>query len=119
MKKLKYSYKTATNGLEALEAYSAAPGKYGHVLMDISMPVMDGMESTRRMRELERNQQLKPVKIIALTGLASATAQAEAFASGIDMYMTKPVRFKELVKVLAEDDEIQKETNQRERSTRV
>lgn len=104
MKKLKYSYKTTTNGLEALEAYASAPEKYGHVLMDLSMPVMDGMESTRRIRELERTQQLTPTKIIALTGLASAMAQQEAFASGIDMYMTKPVRFKELAKVLAEGD---------------
>ncbi|KAH6651970.1 hypothetical protein BKA67DRAFT_537820 [Truncatella angustata] len=102
MKKLNYSYRTATNGLEALELYAAAPEKYRHILMDLSMPVMDGMESTRRIRELERARHLEPASIIALTGLASADAQKEAFASGINLYMTKPVRFKELAKVLAD-----------------
>jgi CheY-like chemotaxis protein len=106
MKKLKYSYKTATNGLEALEAYAATPEKFGYILMDISMPVMDGLEATRRIRELERRQQLKPATIIALTGLASANSQREAYASGINMYMTKPVRFKELAKVFAETEKM-------------
>ncbi|KAK9794103.1 hypothetical protein SCARD494_05680 [Seiridium cardinale] len=104
MKKLNYSYRTATNGLEALEIYAASPEKFGQVLMDISMPVMDGLEATRRIRELELMQQLKPVTIIALTGLASANAQQEAYTSGINLYMTKPVRFKELAKVLASKD---------------
>jgi CheY-like chemotaxis protein len=102
MKKLKYGYKTATNGLEALNAYTTSPGLYCCVLMDISMPVMDGMESARRIREFERNQHVAPANIIALTGLASASAQQEAFASGIDMFMTKPVRLKQLADVLAQ-----------------
>jgi CheY-like chemotaxis protein len=40
-------------------------------------------------------------KVIALTGLASAEAQQEAFSSGVDQFMTKPVRLKELGEVLA------------------
>ncbi|ETS86356.1 hypothetical protein PFICI_00184 [Pestalotiopsis fici W106-1] len=101
MKKLKYNYKTATNGLEAFEIFSANPESFSHILMDISMPVMDGLESTRNIRALEAAQQLAPTKVIALTGLVSADAQQEAFASGVDMYMTKPVRFKNLSSVLS------------------
>ncbi|KAI4593876.1 hypothetical protein KJ359_008919 [Pestalotiopsis sp. 9143b] len=101
MKKLKYKYKTASNGLEAFEIYSASPGSFSHVLMDISMPVMDGLESTRNIRTLEAERHIAPTKVIALTGLVSADAQQEAFASGVDMYMTKPVRFKNLSSVLA------------------
>lgn len=44
MKKLKKVYATANNGLEAYEAYASNPGKYCCVLMDISMPVMDGLQ---------------------------------------------------------------------------
>ncbi|KAF7530870.1 hypothetical protein G7054_g9416 [Neopestalotiopsis clavispora] len=103
MKKLKYNYKTATNGLEAFEIFSANPESFSHILMDISMPVMDGLESTRNIRALEATKQLAPTKVIALTGLVSADAQEEAFASGVDMYMTKPVRFKHLSSVLSGD----------------
>lgn len=102
LKKLGHAYDTATNGLEALEAFMAAgPDAFSHILMDISMPVMDGLESTRRIRQAEASQSpAHSSKIIALTGLASAAAQKEAFASGIDMYMMKPVRFKDLERLL-------------------
>ena len=65
------------------------------------MPVMAGLECTRRIRQLERKLSLKPIPIIALTGLASFETQMEAFASGIDIYLTKPVRFKDLSDHLA------------------
>lgn len=68
--------------------------------LDITMPVMDGMESSREIRNLERERGQKPATIIALTGLASATAQQEAFSTGINMFLTKPVRFSKLRKIL-------------------
>lgn len=64
------------------------------------MPVMDGLESTRQIRAHEKQEQLKPALIIALTGLASAKTQQEAFASGIDLFLTKPVPLKELGRIL-------------------
>lgn len=65
------------------------------------MPIMNGFEATRRIRELEsaRNR-LSPALIIALTGLASSRDQAEAFTSGIDLFMTKPVSFREVGQLL-------------------
>ncbi|EEY19589.1 histidine kinase G7 [Verticillium alfalfae VaMs.102] len=68
--------------------------------MDISMPVMDGFEATRRIRTFERERQLPPITIIALSGLASESAQDEAFVSGIDLFLTKPVRLKDMASVL-------------------
>jgi CheY-like chemotaxis protein len=110
MKKHKYSYVEAADGQEALDAYKASclPGphsdaptrRFDVVLMDISMPVMDGMESTRRIREFEKENGLTKSNVIALTGLASAQAQQEAEASGIDVFMPKPVKFAELKKLL-------------------
>jgi len=110
MKKHKFSYVEAADGQEALDAYKASclPGphsdapsrRFDVVLMDISMPVMDGMESTRHIREFEKENGLTKSNVIALTGLASAQAQQEAEASGIDVFMPKPVKFAALKNLL-------------------
>ncbi|KAK1716161.1 hsp90-like protein [Colletotrichum acutatum] len=100
MKRLGHDYRNAKDGQEALDEFREALGEYHCILMDISMPVMDGFEATRRIRALETKSSLTRSLIIALTGLASADAQQEAFASGIDLFLTKPVRLKELSKIL-------------------
>lgn len=76
------------------------PSPFDFIFMDISMPRMDGLESTRHIRAHERALSLRSTTIIALTGLASASAQQEAFSSGIDLFLTKPVRLKELGSIL-------------------
>lgn len=102
---------TATNGLEAVEAYRAAAlgtGEHGDIpkpeviLMDISMPIMDGFEATRQIRAFEQTNDIPPACIIALTGLGSADAQDEAFVSGIDLFLTKPIKLDKLTKSLEE-----------------
>ncbi|KAG7118982.1 Peroxide stress-activated histidine kinase mak1 like protein [Verticillium longisporum] len=100
VKKLGRPLGTATNGLEAYEAYRTEPEGYSCIFMDISMPVMDGFEATRRIRTFEREKQLQPITIIALSGLASESAQDEAFVSGINLFLTKPVRLKDMASVL-------------------
>lgn len=99
MKKLGRSYHTATNGSLAVEAYKANPNHCKYIFMDVSMPVMDGFEATRCIRSYEREQQLKPCVIFALTGLASESAQQE-LGSGVDLFLTKPVKLKELGMIL-------------------
>lgn len=64
------------------------------------MPVMDGLESSRKAREFERARQIRPCKIIALTGLSGADVQQDAFASGIDIFLTRPVTLKGVVDTL-------------------
>lgn len=69
---------------------------------------MNGFEATRAIREIEdarihnreEDQKPTPAFIIALTGLASSRDQTEAFTSGVDLFMTKPVSFKEVGKLL-------------------
>ncbi|KEQ73096.1 hypothetical protein M436DRAFT_47688 [Aureobasidium namibiae CBS 147.97] len=99
----------ASNGQQAVDAYknahsdsvtSSQTNVPEVILMDISMPVMDGFEASRHIRAFERKMGLKPVVIIALTGLGSSEAQHEAFVSGINLFLTKPVRLKELTKLL-------------------
>ncbi|WPG98689.1 Hypothetical protein R9X50_00148300 [Acrodontium crateriforme] len=70
------------------------------ILMDINMPVLNGFEATRAIRSFEKHHNLPPAHIIALTGLGGASAQQEAFKSGVDLFLTKPVRLKELTKLL-------------------
>ncbi|KAH0379166.1 hypothetical protein KCU92_g8309, partial [Aureobasidium melanogenum] len=104
-KSKKHDYATAEDGVEAVEAFCShqknAATKFDFICMDISMPRMDGLEATRRIRSFEQSNGIEASKVIALTGLASAEAQQEAFSSGVDQFMTKPVRLKELGEVLA------------------
>ena len=72
------------------------------------MPVMNGFEATRAIRDIEverggkskNGKERAPALIIALTGLASSRDQTEAFTSGVDLFLTKPVSFKEVGKLL-------------------
>ncbi|KAF9731249.1 Hybrid signal transduction protein dokA [Paraphaeosphaeria minitans] len=101
-----FRYAEAVNGLQALEKYKSEaasttpPSKpFDFILMDLSMPVMGGLESTRSIRQFEQEQNLSPSTIVALTGLASAQDQQEAFDSGIDTYLVKPVKFGDIKRI--------------------
>lgn len=100
IRRLGHPYATASDGQEALNAYVANPNKYSCIFMDISMPVMDGFEATQRIRAYERENTLQPVLVFALSGLASTDAQNEAYGSGIDLFLSKPVTLKELGSIL-------------------
>lgn len=69
---------------------------------DISMPIMSGIESTQHIRRFEREHGLEPVALIALTGAANPNTRQEAFSSGVDLFLTKPVPMKSL-KVMLDD----------------
>lgn len=73
------------------------------------MPVMDGMSATRAIRQYEQAHDIPRSCIIALTGLASASARLEALNSGIDHFMTKPVNFKALDELIKKEEERYKE----------
>ncbi|KAL0932802.1 sensor histidine kinase response [Colletotrichum truncatum] len=100
MKRLHKRHTTASNGLEALQAYTNQPNRFCCILIDITMPVMDGLEATRRIRKFERAHNLPPVVVIAITSLGSVGARQEGFASGMDLFLTRPVTMTELVRIL-------------------
>ncbi|GES62958.1 hypothetical protein ATEIFO6365_0014007400 [Aspergillus terreus] len=105
-----YRYKSAKDGAQAVEIYKANPGEFHVVVIDISMPVMDGFEASKEIRRIEKEyrarlseserQALPPVIIAALTGLDSAGAQKEALGSGINVFLVKPLKRAELQAVL-------------------
>ncbi|ORX95962.1 putative histidine kinase HHK4p [Clohesyomyces aquaticus] len=97
--KLGHKHVLATNGVEAVDMFKLKPD-LDVVLMDINMPEMDGLEATRQIRAHERDLGLRPVTIIALTGVASAEAQEEAHVSGVNLFLIKPVTVTNLDVVL-------------------
>ena len=67
------------------------------------MPVMNGFVATREIRAHEQAVNLVPTQVVALTGLGSATSQKEALASGVNIYLIKPVSLKEIKRLLSGD----------------
>ncbi|KAL5335988.1 hypothetical protein BJX70DRAFT_390283 [Aspergillus crustosus] len=100
LRKLECSYETASNGLIALNKYMEAQTQFTHVLMDLSMPVMDGLDSTRKIRSFEIETGLPRSCIMAVTGVASAEMQQQATMVGLNDYLVKPVSLKRLKKAL-------------------
>ncbi|KAH6719464.1 hypothetical protein BKA61DRAFT_669786 [Leptodontidium sp. MPI-SDFR-AT-0119] len=103
MRSAKQEYVTATNGLEALEQYQADPGAFKIIFMDLSMPIMDGLTSTRHIRAYEEEQLLSRTRIVALTCFSSEKYQRDAIESGVDLYIVKPIPMKSLKPILALD----------------
>lgn len=104
MKKLQLPHTTATNGKEAVDQFMQSPQSYVCILLDISMPVMDGFEAAKRIREFEGQKQAEQrVVIFALSGLASEEAQREAYESGFDLFLLKPVRLQVLGETLQQN----------------
>ncbi len=94
LQKLGYQADVAGNGLEAVEAWRR--NKYSVILMDCQMPEMDGYEATRKIRQLEAEQNLPPVRIIALTASVMKEDRDICLAAGMDDFISKPVDTGEL-----------------------
>ena len=88
-----YRLSVAKHGVEALElARSECPAL---ILMDLQMPVLDGLEATRRLRR-ESDPRIANIPIIALTALAMPGDRERAIAAGANEYMSKPVDLNKL-----------------------
>jgi two-component system sensor histidine kinase/response regulator len=104
-----YDVDLAENGREALEAFTRK--SYDLILMDIQMPVMEGYEATRAIRAIEerhsqklRGQEtdsFKRVPIVAMTAHAMKSDRDKCFAAGMDDYIAKPLRRKELLEMVS------------------
>ena len=82
---------TAVNGQAAIDLVAgSAPGHFDAILMDLRMPVMDGMEAARRIRALDRAD-ARRVPIIALTANDSETDIQETLKAGMNAHLVKPV----------------------------
>ncbi|WP_304426856.1 ATP-binding protein, partial [uncultured Adlercreutzia sp.] len=94
------SAETAANGREALEALDASePGHFDAVLMDIQMPVMNGLEATRLIRESERAD-VRALPVVVLSANAFTEDVQESRRAGADDHLSKPISVKDLAATL-------------------
>lgn len=98
VKKLPYTVEEAEDGQVAVDKFKQ--GKYDVVLMDIQMPVMDGHEATRAIREWERETGKPETRIIALTAHAIKEEIDKCLESGCNSHISKPVKKSTLIETL-------------------
>lgn len=92
-----YEVETAANGEEGLAL--ARERRPDLILMDISLPVMDGLSCTRRIRE---DPSLRDIPVVALTAHCMVGDREKALAAGCDGFLSKPFRFAQLRATVAE-----------------
>ena len=90
----------AMNGLEAVQIYKKYPNRFPIVIMDVSMPIMDGQEASGLIRIFEKENDIDPKPIIALTGHALKNDREECLKAGMSDYLSKPVKQSELLEKL-------------------
>jgi len=88
----------AENGKIGLDLFKQK--KYEIVLMDIQMPVMDGIQATRLIRKYEENKNYKKTKIIAVTAHAKEGEKQKLFDAGMDLYLSKPFKPSQLINMI-------------------
>jgi len=93
-----YHVVEATNGEEAVKL--AAAENPGLILMDLSLPLIDGLAATRLIRKLPR---LQKTPIIAVSAHDTSDFLAEALGAGCNSYITKPIDFNELEQLIARE----------------
>ena len=95
------NYKGLQTVKEAVEAFEkSGVGEINVILMDIMMPVMDGLEATREIRTMNRSD-ASAVVIIAMTANAFAEDKSKALKAGMDEYLTKPLESEKLIHALS------------------
>ena len=94
LRRLGWESEFAENGRELLDLVRNKD--YDLIFMDVQMPLMDGLEATRRLRAGDAGEGLKEVKIIALTANALSGDEARCLESGMNAYMTKPLKLRTL-----------------------
>ncbi len=85
----------ANNGVEAVDLVASGKYNFDLVLMDVQMPVMDGLEATRQIRKLEQGTGRR-LSILAITAHVKKGDEARCLAAGMDGYLSKPIRKEQL-----------------------
>lgn len=97
LEKFGFEVMTTDNGIGAVEIVrNSKPGEINMILMDVLMPVMDGLEATRRIRALD-DPVISRIPIIAMTANAFASDVQEALNAGMNAHIPKPFRKEELI----------------------
>jgi len=97
LQKLGHTIEVANNGKEACEM--VAQNEYDLVFMDVQMPELDGLEATGKIRESEEDTD-RHIPIVAMTAHAMKGDQERCLAAGMDDYISKPIRRKEVAEII-------------------
>jgi PAS domain S-box-containing protein len=103
LQKLGYEPVAAANGSEAVEVFREK--KPNCILMDLQMPVMDGIDATKAIRDIEKAGQTNPAFIVALTANTVRADRSSCFRAGMNGYLNKPLRRDRLCDMLAKASE--------------
>ena len=90
----------AENGVEAVEKYLAVKGGYDLILMDVHMPVMDGLTASKRIRTEEQVRGWRPIPIVAMTANAFKEDVQSCLAAGMDDHIAKPLDVQAVMQTL-------------------
>ena len=105
LSELGVSFKRVGDGQEAVDQFTLLSPKF--IFMDISMPIMNGYETTQKIRELESQNSLKATPIVALTAHALRGVKQRCIEAGMNDYITKPLALESIRRVLEEFNIIQ------------
>ena len=97
LRKRGYQIEIANDGREALEKLETAPRPYDLVLMDVQMPVLDGLETTRVLR---RDPRWAKLPVVAMTAHAMTGDREKCIEAGMNGYISKPVQPAHLITTL-------------------
>jgi PAS domain S-box-containing protein len=89
---------TANNGQEAVDIYKE--NNFDLTLMDVEMPIMNGIDAAAAMRQIEKEIGKKPTQIVALTAHIGKETQQKCFAAGMDDFLMKPINFELLFDII-------------------
>jgi CheY-like chemotaxis protein len=98
LKSFGYHFEVAHNGQEALDIFT--PDKYSLILLDVEMPIIDGYETTRRIRKCEQEKGASPIPIIAMTAHALKRDREKCVNVGMNDYISKPFNSHQLQAML-------------------
>src|SRR5262249_15571985 len=97
LRKRSYTIEVANNGQQALEMLEKAQTPYDLILMDVQMPVMDGMEATRRIR---KHPEYGGIPIVAMTANVMTGDREKSLEVGMNGYLPKPIQLKQLTSTI-------------------
>ncbi|MBI9089788.1 MAG: PAS domain S-box protein [Desulfobacterium sp.] len=103
--RLGHTLAVAGNGLQVIEMLKSQ--SFDLVLMDIEMPLMDGLLATQKIREGEAGEKNRDIRIIALTAHALTGYREKCLAAGMDHYISKPFQIRELAQIIGQVQPIQ------------
>lgn len=100
LQKMGHELTIAQNGLEAVDLYKKNYMIYDMVLMDISMPLLNGEEATKQIIDFEKQNNLSHTSIVALTANAFEDDRIKYLESGMDYYLSKPISLDKLMEII-------------------